>query len=295
MNKFFQLIYLSMVALALFNCEPEPLNINLKPQPQKLVIFSEFVDTNLVVSVSRTFEGINKAAFDDTTGKAFDEEVDKVLVKNAVVEMFYKGQKYILETKEETPGLYFSNSISLDDNEEVLIKVLDPKTGLSANTKSHKMPSVSLDESYLQNIDSKSSLSITFKEPEDVKNWYMLTYYAINKSDHEIKLLNIEPKPFRNKTAKRMDFILFDDQLAKEGVYKGDLTLNGLDPKDTVLITFSNISEGYYNFLKARKESSDLFGSVLSEPFNYPTNINEGFGYFEIHTSDVKFLKPTQE
>ena len=56
------------------------------------------------------------------------------------------------------------------------------------------------------------------------------------------------------------------------------------------LILLSNISEGYYQFLKSRERSGNLLSDITNEPVNYPSNVNNGLGYFNTHYPSIRFF-----
>ncbi|CAI8351496.1 MAG: Uncharacterised protein [Cryomorphaceae bacterium] len=61
--------------------------------------------------------------------------------------------------------------------------------------------------------------------------------------------------------------------------------------QDSVFVSISNISEGYYNYLNARIRSGGLFASISREPVNHPTNIIGGYGFFTTHIPSVRIVK----
>ncbi|MGQ0828591.1 MAG: DUF4249 family protein, partial [Bacteroidota bacterium] len=62
---------------------------------------------------------------------------------------------------------------------------------------------------------------------------------------------------------------------------------------DTIAVELAHISKGYYEFLTAYKRSSKLINQLTGEPINYPSNVQNGYGYFNAHYPDGKifFLK----
>ncbi|MDN5204883.1 DUF4249 family protein [Fulvivirgaceae bacterium BMA10] len=64
---------------------------------------------------------------------------------------------------------------------------------------------------------------------------------------------------------------------------------------DTVIVPLSNINESYYDFLKERDNSLFAF-DLVSEPFNFPSNVGRGYGFFNLHKPDIRIviLEPNQ-
>ena len=69
--------------------------------------------------------------------------------------------------------------------------------------------------------------------------------------------------------------------------FEGSVDLSYYEPQyaqDTMVVSLSNISEGYYRYLSLRqKVSTNILGLIFGEPINYPTNVQGGLGYFSTH------------
>ena len=61
-------------------------------------------------------------------------------------------------------------------------------------------------------------------------------------------------------------------------------------PGDTIAVSLSNISKEYYDFMKLRIDNRYSFVEYLSEPVNYPTNVEGGKGFFNLYVPDVEFF-----
>ena len=61
-------------------------------------------------------------------------------------------------------------------------------------------------------------------------------------------------------------------------------------PGDTIAVSLSNISKDYYDFIDLRLENRFSFVEYLSEPVNYPSNVNGGKGFFNLYIPDVKIF-----
>ena len=57
---------------------------------------------------------------------------------------------------------------------------------------------------------------------------------------------------------------------------------------DSVLVTMSNISKAYFDYLWLRNESRYSLAGFASEPLNFPSNVQGGYGYFNLHIPDIR-------
>ena len=60
--------------------------------------------------------------------------------------------------------------------------------------------------------------------------------------------------------------------------------------EDSLMILLSNISEGYYSFLMSRERSGNFLAEATNEPINYPSNVENGLGYFNTHYPSLRFF-----
>ena len=67
------------------------------------------------------------------------------------------------------------------------------------------------------------------------------------------------------------------------------IVFDGLKHDDSIAVTLSNISKNYYNYLVLRNESGSLYNQLNLEPLNYPTNVVNGYGFFNAHIPDIYF------
>ena len=73
-------------------------------------------------------------------------------------------------------------------------------------------------------------------------------------------------------------------------MYQDTVSLESVLPTDSLVMTLSNINEDYFNFLSLRKRSQNLFTEIVNEPINYPTNVENGLGFFNTHFPDIYFF-----
>jgi hypothetical protein len=56
---------------------------------------------------------------------------------------------------------------------------------------------------------------------------------------------------------------------------------------DSISVMLSSVNEDYYKFLKLRNDRF-RFSEFSSEPFNYPTNVQGGYGFFNLYVPDAR-------
>ena len=59
---------------------------------------------------------------------------------------------------------------------------------------------------------------------------------------------------------------------------------------DTIAVYLSNINKDYYDFIQLRLDNRFSLVEFISEPLNYPTNVQGGRGYFNLYVPDIRFL-----
>ena len=277
---------LAIITLFFVSCQPKPLDIKLEQAPTKLVIASQVIPNSIMlVYVSKSF-----GALDYSEGNSGDtsklDMLEKIMVKNANVTISYNGITDKLIAVPEAPGLYASISVPQFINTEYTLKVDDPKSALSVNSKSTMLQQVSFDEVKAKkgiNEDSVNTVvKVKFTDPVNELNWYMINIYALNNSSDNPN--NI----FMKSTANQVT-VLLDDHSFNGQQFSGEQTMYQWE-SDTIFASLSNISEEYYNYLLARKKGGKIINRLLSEPINYSTNIEGGYGFFNTHFPDLQMI-----
>jgi hypothetical protein len=52
--------------------------------------------------------------------------------------------------------------------------------------------------------------------------------------------------------------------------------------KDTIVATLFNVTKDYYEYQNSYKRSKGLFTQIIGEPITLPTNVKNGYGYFNM-------------
>ncbi len=275
----------AILILMMTGCRPEPLDIDLPQAETKLVVASQVIPNSImIVVVSKSFGALDYSDDYDTSSVS---PLTKILVENAKVTISYNGVTDDLYPVSDAPGLYFSLTTPQYINTEYTLKVYDPETGLSVSSTARMLDQVLLDDVTAKKGDGKDSNDIKihfkFTDPAGEKNWYMLNFYNPNDTAQSSGGL------FEPKTSEYYTLLLSDEMFDTEEI-SGDITMYQWTT-DTIGVSLSNISEGYFNYLSARKRGGRIISSLMHEPINYPTNIEGGYGFFTTHFPDIRLVK----
>ena len=277
----------------LTSCTPDPIEVDIPQAPQRIVVASQQIEGNsLVIVLSRTFSALENKKFDiaDTTQPLPEE----LLVKGATVTVTVGG--LITELEEVSPGVYISPFLEGDNYQSYLLNVTDNEKQQHVISQTIKLPKVTFDTLGIKPIASSTNeylLHYAFTDNPNEQNWYVINFYTRdNASD------SLLGKPNVDYVAKRLleqslDFDLVNEKDIVNGKYQitKKFTSNKLD---TFGIALSNISEGYYQFLAAQKKYSSVANKIRGEIINMPSNIQNGYGFFNMHTPDPWLIQLNQ-
>lgn len=279
-----RLVPLFLLTVALIGCLPEPLPIALEQAETRLVIASQVVPGEImIVTVSKSFGALT---FSEEDGDPGDELLDQVLVESAEVTVSYDGIVDTLFAVEGLPGFYFSVETPQILNTTYRLDVFDPETGLVVSADAEMLEFVPLDAvtATFESTDffDETTLNYTFTDPAGVSNWYMLNVFELDDLDGSGNMIF-------STTGSAVSTTLITDQSFNTSEISGSIELFEFDD-DSLVVSFSNISEEYFDYLTLREQGGDLLTSLLNEPINYPSNVRNGYGYFLTHYPDVQVV-----
>lgn len=287
MNKIITFLSLSVCLVA---CKPEAIELDIPQAPEKIAIASQQVEGGIVVlTLSRTFSALsNKKPNLLDSNMVLPEEL---LVNGALVQL-RKGDE-VITLMEASPGVYYTDQLMQSDYEFYTLEVTDQVKGhkLSANTS--MLPQVRFDTvGLVRNPQKETEYTIhyAFTDLPATQNWYVVNYYT---KDNRKDSLPDNPADVdyiaKRMLEQRLDYDLISEADIVGGQYS--LTKKFTNNKlDTFAVALSNITQGYYEFLKAQKKYNTLVNQIRGEVVNLPTNITNGYGYFNLHTPHVKVI-----
>jgi hypothetical protein len=272
------LFLLSIIAVA---CIPEDLEITDIPGPEeKLVVSSSLLpQDSLIFALTKSVN-----ILDPVLNTSLENLIAELAVTEGKVTISGRGETNLLVPV--SPGLYTLPGNSLQTDVEYTLNAIDTKTGKSVTAKATKPEPVGFDavsaKAVLATDDSLARVSYAFQDIPGKSNHYMINVQRINPSEFDERDF-LDEEPFT--------YLLTD--AGKDGTrLEGEFTVfdfEGFNTGDTLLLSMANISQDYFDFLSAR-ESDQTGIDLLYEPFNYPTNVNGGYGIFSLHTVDLRVV-----
>ena len=286
MKKYFYIISSIYLLILIFtSCQPRPIKVELDQAETKLVVSSQVVPNSLmVVAVSKSFAALDQVDKQDSTGN--NDALNQILVSNAKVTITYDGIEEPLFAIPNANGFYVSLNVPQKLDKEYVLKVYDPETGLRVSASATMLKKIPFDSVSTERGQGKDSVNVSvkysFSDPIDEVNWYMVNLYATSSDTSQSN------NPFEKQTADQVTILLSDVAFNGE-VFNGKRSLYNWT-SDTIVASISNISQGYFNYLSARKRGGNIVSSLMGEPINYPTNVVGGYGFFTTHFPDIKIL-----
>jgi hypothetical protein len=260
--------------------------VKLPDQPVRLVVASQFVrDQAVVVALTRTFNPLEWAPQEDTISGAFREQV---LVRDALVTLSYGNQTDTLEMT--APGVYTSINVQLSENIPYTLNAFDPLTGQSVTATADMLPRVRFEKAepdivYSDDEDPIVEIYYTFRDDPAVKNWYLVNFYRKVTLDPNI----LTPDTLITGASNRsLAFELISDDNLSDPLFSGTRRLREVSLTDTIAVSVANVSQGYYEFLNLYGRSGNVITRISGDPIVYPTNVQNGYGYFTTHAPDIR-------
>ena len=265
------------IILLLWGCLPEPLDVHGIPvvKPQIVVSTQIIPDQSLVVLLTKTFGALE--ASDDSDP---EELLDQIAVNDAVVSITGPDGTYELVALEN--GVYGGLIIPFREGDEYELHVDSESLG-EVTARTTVKPLITFDDiraDLIFNGYDDTLAQITYRLTDPVEqNWYMLNVQEVERVDVVENLLN--PRAFTR---------LLDDTEFNGEIYQETFRVFPRDfiPGDTIAVTLSNISKDYHDFIELRLDNRYSFVEYLSEPVNYPSNVQGGKGLFNLYIPDVR-------
>lgn len=265
-------------------CRPEPLSIEIPQLEPKVVVASQIVPPDiLLVSLSKSFSALTDIE-EDSTGEALSQ----LFIRGASVGLEYDGRQDSLIEVEN--GFYIGLDIDALPGRTYRLSIQDTG-GLSATAEASFLAAMTFDSivpTLERGDDTLVEIEYTLRDlPGD--NWYMLNFYSnLGNEDSTFNIGSILGG--ENVNGFLGTELISDDEFAADGSFKESVTFFGLQDTNLVAVSISNISEEYYNYLVLRERAGNIFSQIVSEPINYPTNVEGGLGFFTLHFPQFEFF-----
>lgn len=255
-------------------CTPDPLPIEIEQAEPQLVVASQVVPNQLMlVMLSKSFGALE---FSESDSTAAEDLLDQLAVDSAIVTIEHQGNTDTLF--ELTSGVYLSFGLNQTVGGTFRLEVQDTTTGLTAFAETTMMEQARIDTVILRK-DSIADFPFVEVEthftdlPGD--NFYVLNYYDNIVVEGDTLPFALDSNIHAESRLVR-DIEFQDNQII--------FTHQLFDwPSDTVIVSLSNVEEGYFDYLTARERGGSGFAGALGEPITYPSNVSSGYGYFTSH------------
>lgn len=267
-----------VLVVLMSSCRPKPIKINVESAPEKLVVFSHVVPEKImIVSLTHTF-----SALDGFT----EADINSLLVSGAVVQVKFNNETF--DFTELAPGIYISYNEAYQYNQEYELTITAGDK--SVTSKTIMLPKVDFTNCLPQvdkfPTDTNVYVNLAFTDVPNESNWYLINVYRKTGGSNPLDGVNF----FQNGTNSSLTTVLVSDK-EFDGTYSKQLKLENLYHNDSIAVTLSNINEQYFDYLKYRSTGG---GNILTqlnlEPISYPTNIVDGYGFFNTHFPDIKLF-----
>jgi Domain of unknown function (DUF4249) len=262
------------------SCVPDPIDIDVKPADPKLCISSVVLGNNgIVIGLTRSYSPLQQSPDSDTLGQ---ELVDQILVSGATVTISYGNQ---LDTLiEVSPGIYTNLFTTITEGMTYTVRASDSYLNEEVWAATIMQPEAIFDTVYpyidRTTTDSLVHFKFTMYDNIATQNFYVVNFIKKVQGDSTFDINSVFAA---GSNEVLTEFELYDDQAFTNGVLNKDVIVFSAEQTDTVAVTVSEISQGYYEFLTAMKRSSSIFNQLTGEPITYPSNVEGGFGYFTMH------------
>lgn len=283
------IVLLSVVFVVSFEaCVPKSIDIDVKPADPELSVASIVLGNNgIVVSLTRSYSPLQRPLESDTSSAdtLSDDLLAQILVANATVTLSYGAQVDTLI--EISPGIYTNLLTTITEGETYTLRAVDHDMNLSVWAVTTMQTPAQMDTVY-PHINRTAADTIVYFKYIMFDNVNTVDYYVVNfvKKVQGDTTFDINSVFAAGSNEVLTEFELYDDQAFENGVLDRDIAILSAGQTDTVAVSVSKITQGYYEFLTALKRSSSIFNQLTGEPITYPSNVDGGHGYFTMHRTE---------
>jgi hypothetical protein len=270
--------------LPMLACEPDPLPISLDLPAEQLVVSSLLIPgQGVTVALTRSFSALNAGIAADST------LLNSLLVQEAEV-LIIENRLDTFSLQKVQDGIFTSVDINPLPGNVYALMATDLQTGMRVDASSTVTAPVQFSNIKGTLIpsgkDSLVDVSFSF-DPHPDEDFYMINVQKISldltQADLGINLDLIVPQIFTHLVVKTdpkneeiSDSFVF---IVNEEFFTGDV----------LIISLASIAPTYYDYL-AKRNNTRFGPSFVSEPYNAPSNVENGLGFFNLHISDTQIV-----
>ncbi|MEO9803948.1 MAG: DUF4249 family protein [Reichenbachiella sp.] len=276
-------IYL-VATLAMFACEPDPLPIHLELPAQQLVVSSLLIQgQGVTIALTRSFSALNSGLTTDST------LLTSLLVQEAEV-LIIENRLDTFRLQQVQDGIFVSADINPVPGNVYGLIATDLQTGTRVEAESIVTEQVQFSDTKGTLIpagdDSLVNVSYSFN-PHPDEDFYMVNVQKLSvdldQTNLGIDLDLVVPRTFTHLVTKTDSG---DQEISDEFIF---IVNEDFFTGDTLIVSLASIGPTYYEYLE--KRNNTRFGpSFVSEPYNAPSNVENGLGFFNLHTSDNQII-----
>jgi|GEM_PF-2426860 len=276
------ILLIFMLSWFLTSCSIENLPISVEPADPQIAVSSLIGPSEtMFVTLSRSFSALSAEDVNDLSQDA----LNRLLLDNAFVTLEYAGLIDTLESVFDIQGLYGTHLQRFEDFQLMKLTVFDSTTSETISAESLLLPQVEVGSLVVSRRDTSlnflTDFSYNILDPIG-ENFYVVQAYQFTDPD-TTQIDSTQNDVFFSDGGFLIYEQLLTDRGAENGVIRKDDVIEFTSSIDSALVVITNVSEGYYNFLEARKRSGGILSSLANEPVNHPSNIENGVGYFSAH------------
>lgn len=282
--KFFSFLIISL--LMILSCRPDPIDIKLDVYEPDIVVASQIVPNYvMMVGLTRSFTILSNAGY-ESEGDA--EMFANLLIDSALVVV--ESMSGIDTLYMISPGLFASINELEQTGGAYHLKVIDYNLNKVAIATSIMQQNVPLDtvipSLHTEGEDTTIDVYVLFKDIPNQSNFYVLSVYSRNANKG-----GLDVNTFFENGSNNIEYQeLIDDKNKNGKMLERSFNLPTVSPNDSLMVLLSNISEGYFRFLESRERSGNPLSEITNEPVNYPSNIDNGLGYFNTHYPSIRLF-----
>lgn len=268
--------YFLLFTISLIGCIPEPLVVDDVPVAGEKLVVSTVLGSEQVLSLLLTRSyGALEVDLENNS-----ELIENYVVSNAEVWVRYNNE--MVQLDQLVPGVYGTNNIDLNTDATYELEIYDPNGNRSVTSQTvlkENVEFIDVSVEIFNSFDTSLQVSYSFMDVPGE------SYYMVNVQRLSERQLDTE----RILRSRVYTHLVTDKGFSDGGEISGNFLtyFRYLSYGDTLLLSLSNISSEYYNYLE--KVNNGFLGpGLINEPFNFPTNVNNGYGFFNLYFRDIK-------
>lgn len=276
--------------IIVYGCLPDPIDVDVQEMEKKMVVASQIIPNQvMVVAVTHSFSPLTGFGT-GLNGNPNQDFISQLLVPDAIVKVKHPNGESNLTMV--TPGIYMSVDILQEAYGAYELSVKNPTTGQEITAKTTLLPTVPFNSAtpIVKSInDTLNEVYIKYELTDipNKNNYYVLSYYTL-KNGQLPGSIPIGTGTLMGENSANYELI--SDNIAVNGKIEQEVFLPSINVGDTIAISVSNITQEYFEFLSARKRSGNLFTMLTGEAITYPTNVVNGYGFFNVTFPDVRVI-----